>query len=147
MDQSQISTNTSAEKVRDYHVMTARILESLKNAQQKSHVWFLKINSKIIEVCFRIPVLFIIGDTDGHDKIVGKYANRSNKVKRLCRYCDCPFDSTDDPNYDFRHNTKRNIIRLIAEENVDELKLMSFHCVNNAWADIKFCDDKCKAFM
>ena len=31
---------------------------------------------------------------------------------------------------------------MIAEENVDELKLMSFHCVNNAWADIKFCDDK-----
>ena len=110
MDQSQISTNTSAEKVRDYHVMTARILESLKNAQQKSHVWFLKINNKIIEVCFRIPVLFIIGDTDGHDKIVGKYANRSNKVIRLCQYCDCPFDSTDDPNYDFRHNTKRKII-------------------------------------
>jgi Plavaka transposase len=142
MDQSQISTNTSEEKILDYHVMTSKILQSFQDAQGKSIAWNLVVMDKSIDVFFRIPVLFIIGDTDGHDKIVGKFANRSNKVKRLCRYCDCPFDCTDDPNYEFRLNKKSTILRLIKKKNVEELRDMSFHCVPNAWADILFCDNK-----
>jgi Plavaka transposase len=142
LDQSQISTNSSDEKMKDYQEMTSQILQSFREVQSKAIGWKLNVGETSIPVFFRTPVLFIIGDTDGHDKLVGKYANRTNKVKRLCRYCDCPFDQTDDPYYKFTLNKRRDIFKLIAENKVKDLNDMSFHCIKNAWSDISFCDNK-----
>jgi hypothetical protein len=55
---------------------------------------------KIHIVQLRIPFMFIIGNTDGHAKLVGKYGN-CNSCERLCRYCDTPFDMTDQPDHKF----------------------------------------------
>jgi hypothetical protein len=144
-DQNQISTNKSDEKMIDYQTMTSRILKSFIEAQKKPIAWNLNVKGKSIPVFFRTPVLFIIGDTDGHDKIVGKYANRTN-VKRLCRYCDCPFEKTDDPFYVFKLNKRKDLIKLINDNNDRELKGMSFHCVQNAWTEVLFCDNKLGIF-
>jgi hypothetical protein len=109
LDQNQICTLTAENKMQDYQVMTSRILKSLKDAQSAAIGWNLVLKKLTVKVFFRVPILFIIGDTDGHDKIVGKFANRTNKVKRVCRYCDCPFDSTDDPFYKFKLNKKKKL--------------------------------------
>ena len=87
-----------------------------------------------------IPTLFIIGDTDGHDKLVGKFGTRNSNVKRLCRYCDCPFEQTDNPSYFYKLNKADFIAKKIKDGKVDELKDISMHCVRNAWADVHFCD-------
>ena len=100
------------------------------------------MKERTVRVFFRVPILFIIDDTDGHDKLVGKFATRTNKVKRVCRYCNCPFDSTDDPFYDFILNKGRDILQTIKKNRREYLRDMSFHCVSNAWSDLLFCDNE-----
>ena len=50
-----------------------------------------------------MPVMFFIGDTEGQDKIVGKFMNCTNNVAHLCRYCDCPTEATDNIAYRFKY--------------------------------------------
>ena len=142
LDQNQICTKTSENKMQDYQAMTSQILKSLKDAQSTGIGWNLVLRQKTVKVFFRVPILFVIGDTDGHDKLVGKFANRTNKVKRVCRYCDCPFDSTDDPFYEFKLNNRRDIVLMIKGNEREALRDWSFHCVSNAWNDLLFCDNK-----
>ena len=107
MDQAHIVNNTRdpTAKLQDYHYMTEIFLDSYKKAQTMSVAWKIKkLKGELKKVSFWIPTLFIFGDTDGHDKLVGKLAIRNSNVKRLCRYCDCPFDSTDDPSYVYKLN-------------------------------------------
>ena len=85
------------------------------------------MKEQTVKVFFRVPILFILGDTDGHDRLVGKFANTTNKVKRVCRYCNCPFDSTDNPFYDFELNKRRNIVQMIKKNRREALCDMSFH--------------------
>ena len=35
-------------------------------------------------------VPFIVGDTEGHDRLCGHYTARFATVKQLCRVCECP---------------------------------------------------------
>jgi hypothetical protein len=134
-----LSTDKTA-KMQDYQYMLEIILESYKKAQQNSIAWQLNVRGTLQKVSFLIPTLFIIGDTDGHDKLVGKFATRNANVKRLCRYCDCPFHETDNPFY--RHTlTKADFIaKKIRDGKSEDLQNMSMHCVRNAWVDVQFCD-------
>ena len=50
-----------------------------------------------VKMCFAIA--FVVGDTELHDKLCGKYGVRNDKVERLCRHCDCPNEYTVDPKY------------------------------------------------
>jgi hypothetical protein len=142
MDQAHILnlSRDKTAKMQDYQYMTEIILESYKKAQQNSIAWELKVIGKLKKVSFLIPTLFIIGDTDGHDKIVGKFGTRNANVKRLCRYCDCPFDQTDNPYYNYVLNKADFFAKKIKEGKIEELRSMAMHCVRNAWTDIHFCD-------
>jgi hypothetical protein len=142
MDQAHILnlSRDKTAKMQDYQYMTEIILESYKKAQQNSIAWDLKVIGKLKKVSFLIPTLFIIGDTDGHDKIVGKFGTRNANVKRLCRYCDCPFDQTDNPYYNYVLNKADFFAKKIKEGKIEELRSMAMHCVRNAWTDIHFCD-------
>jgi hypothetical protein len=139
LDHKSFSSDPQA-KTNDYQFMVDTILQSYKNAQSKSIAWNLNFNNEKVRVAFRIPTLFIIGDTDGHDKLVGKFGTRTSTVKRLCRYCNCATDDTDNPFVSFELNRAKQISRLIVANDVTKLKEMSFHCVKNAWDDIIFCD-------
>ena len=56
-----------------------------------------------ITVFFWLLVLFIIGDTDGQDKLAGRYTSR-NGIQKPCRYCDTAFENTDKPETVFNYN-------------------------------------------
>ena len=71
-----------------------------------------------------------------HDKHCGKYGARSNGVKNLCRYCDCPQDETDEPYKDHNRKTKAMITELVRKKDLDALKLISQSNVFNAWYEI-----------
>ena len=57
----------------------------------------------------KMSTLFIIGDTEGHEKLFGRMAFRHN-IHYLCRYCDTGRDDTDNPfvKYNF---TKMNDVK------------------------------------
>lgn len=140
IDQAKLKTDLS-KKINDYHVMMDEILKSFKRAQQEAIAWMLEYKNQTYQVYFRCPVMFIVGDTDGHDKLIGKYGNRNNTA-RLCRYCNCPFDSTDDPLFKYKLVSQKKIRKLIERNEETKLNAMSMHCVKNAWHDVLFCDNE-----
>lgn len=104
------------EKEQDYHNMLNIVLKSFKQAQKTPVVWKFCENGQMVEKNCFFPVLFIIGDTEGHDKLCGRFLNRNN-IQRLCRYCDCKFDKTDDPFVIYKYTKKKDVDKLIGQGN------------------------------
>lgn len=140
-DQAQIPTSKSTDKVNDYQEMIRVILGSFRESQKSAIGWKLKFGFQEYDVFFRVPVLFIIGDTDGHDKLCGRYGSRQN-VARLCRYCDTAFDETDNPFIKYSYTEQNKITSLICKNKCDELSKISMHCIKNAWHEVDWCDQK-----
>jgi hypothetical protein len=84
-------------------------------------------------------VLFIIGDTDGQDKLSGRYTSR-NGIKKPCRYCDTSYENTDDPEIYFNYNQHSLVNKTIESTTFEQLQSLSVHGIDNAWKDVLFCD-------
>jgi hypothetical protein len=140
-DQAHIASKDPKTKVIDYHYMISKILEEFKALQKTSIQWILKLHEKEFDVFLKIPVMFIIGDTDGHDKMCGRYTSRSN-IQSLCRCCSIPFDSTDDQEFAFKYRNHNTMMKLVAKGNATQLKKHSMHSISNAWEDVEFCDSE-----
>ena len=141
---------TPCGKLSDYHVVLRHILDGLIKLQKKGgFYWSLSYRGRKHDVIFKVPVLCIIGDTDGHDKLCGKYSNRTDRVKCLCRYCDIPFEFTGDPYHEFECINQTRIDRLVQQKDVTNLKKLSRHALTNgnAYKDVQFCsvDGVCQA--
>lgn len=140
-DQSYIKNKTSFEKNQDYHHMISIILKDFKTAQSKLIEWdfIQKDELEIVTVFFRLLVLFIIGDTDGQDKLAGRYTSR-NGIQKPCRYCNISFENTDDPEMDFIYNEHALINKTSESTSIEDLQSLSVHGIHNAWKDVLFCD-------
>ena len=130
---------TSEVNIRDYHRILSIILEDFKNIQKKGKIqYILNYNNKEYEMNF-IPVLGpIIGDTCGHDMLVGRYSGRTN-VTRLCRYCDCHYDSSDNPDLTYEYTLASDIQKLYvpkSRESKFQLNAISYHYVKNVFHSI-----------
>ena len=99
-------------KQQDYHDIMSVILQSFKDCQSKCLKWIFKHKDKSKEYILKIPVLFIIGDTEGHDKLCGRFMNRQT-IPYLCRYCDIHRDNIDDPFVDSNLTKMKDIINLV----------------------------------
>jgi hypothetical protein len=62
-DQNQIPTAASLDKVKDYQEMIRIILATYREMQHKAVGWNLLYNNITHRFFFRLPILFIIGDT------------------------------------------------------------------------------------
>jgi hypothetical protein len=139
-DQSALPAKSSQIKSQDYHHMISIILKEFKDAQRESFQWQLHFNdSEFVDVHFIIPVLFLIGDTEGHDKMAGRYLSR-NRIKRLCRYCDISYDDSDNPDFEYTYSNHDLLEYTTDNTTKEDLKNMSIHGVTNAWKEIIFCD-------
>ena len=127
-------------KQQDYHSILSVILKSYKSCQDKAIQWTFK-HENDRRLILRIPCLFIIGDTEGHDKLCGRIMNRQI-TPYLCRYCDIHRDHIDDPFYKSISTKMSEIKRMVAKNDKEKLNQISMHCVRNAWHDIQFCDTK-----
>ena len=86
-----------------------------------------------------MPCLFIIGDTEGQDKLCGRMVSRHN-IQFLCRYCNIHRDNIDDPFVDSQHTKMSTVHNLVIKQDRPTLASMSMHCIDNAWHDVEFCD-------
>ena len=80
----------------DYHAMLYLILEGLRDSQSKGGFvfnwnaitknWKYKQNNEpcTTNVVLKTPILFIMGDTEGHDKLCCLVGGNGNTV---CQYC------------------------------------------------------------
>jgi hypothetical protein len=139
MDTAQTGDNP-IDKINDYHATLAIILSGIKEIQDRGGIaWTLPFKGKRYDVVLKMPIIFITGDTEGQDKLVGKFANRAN-VKALCRMCSCPFESTGDPDYNFVYFKQKDITRMMNNKEVENLREISHHCLErNILHEIQFC--------
>ena len=92
------------------------------------------------DVLMKFSVAFVIGDTEQHDQLCGRFGARQRSVNFICRHCNCKTDDLADPD-------KQQACRLwkpsdfTAEKfQSEELcsKKVSHHDVRNAFHDICF---------
>lgn len=139
---SKLSSN---EKQSDYHAMLSVVLGPLVFIQSFKGIAFKLIYKKqLYDVCLKIPILFICGDSEGQDKLVGRRLVYSNitGAKHICRYCSVPFDKTDDPTIRAPKTMAASIQKYISKKRHGRLSEMGYLLLdNNALHNLKFCDD------
>ena len=141
VNQANLPTLSSSLKSDDYHCMVRILLASLVEAQQGPGIaWRLDYQGVFTEVVFKVPVLFVVGDTEGHDKMCGKFLSRTSQIPRLCRYCECPTVSTDDTSSEWNFTLGPTIAHMVTTNQRDKLRAMAYHCVKNGFDGVVFCD-------
>jgi hypothetical protein len=71
-----------------YHEILDVLLASVVQLQSKGGVPFsFTYRGKCYDVNLKVFLMFIIGDTEGHDKLCGCYNSSALQVKRVCRHC------------------------------------------------------------
>jgi hypothetical protein len=84
-------------------------------------------------------VPFIVGDTEGHDRLCGHYTARFSKIKQLCRACECPTDKTGYSQAKYPHRTKPAVIdRLVRGGKLLQLQSMSQNYLLSGFRDVRF---------
>jgi hypothetical protein len=95
-----VATNAvGATNARNYHTMLEYLLQDLialhANPSQFDN-FPLRIGNHVKLVNLRFPVAFIISDTQGADKLCGRYVSYNDRIKRLHRSCLCsPANATN----------------------------------------------------
>ncbi|KAI2493932.1 hypothetical protein MHU86_20617 [Fragilaria crotonensis] len=91
------------------HMQIQFILEESGFLRLQNHGfrWDLSYNGKIHPVVFHPYVPFIIGDTEGHDRLCGHYTARFSQIQQLCRICECPTYLSGYSKSNFRHRVPK----------------------------------------
>jgi len=115
MDHLQNKKLDADKKQADYHAMLNVIISPIATLQTKSNgiYWKLPWKGKLHPVILKFPVLFVMGDSQGHDKLCGQKLNYSQSATHLCQYCDCPIAETDNPYYRFKYQKQEHLQKLL----------------------------------
>jgi hypothetical protein len=132
---------TAAYSLNEYHLQIRCILEKsgFLALQEHGFNWKLQYRGQTIPVLFHPYVPFIIGDTEGHDRLCGHYTSRGKGVHQLCRVCECPTErsgSSKSSNYPLRSPFLIN--RMVRSKQLDNLGLISQQYLKNAFDDVRF---------
>ena len=140
---------TADDKADDYHALLKVILAPLVDLQNEENVieYVFDYNGVLYPVVLKVPILFVTGDSEGQDKLVGRIANySSNKdTARVCRYCDIPANVMDDPLLLLKKRFNRTqacvIETLLRHNNEFELKRKGYRVITeNVLHQLQFCD-------
>ena len=105
--------------------------------------WTLKLDGKWVDVRLQIPLFFVIGDTEGHDKLVGRKVARpgQNMSNNQCRCCDIDHDGCGDPLKPVTLTKAAEITKLRNEKDVRRLDDLSYKLIECAFDDVEFGDN------
>ena len=120
-------------KLQDYHNILKVILRSYIECQKNPPLWSFDTDISGKKTPLRVhklmlPTMYIMGDTQGHDNLVGKGASK----EFLCRYCNVPKDQLDNPYFLgklFKHKT---ICKLVAQNDSAGLRDHSIYNIQVA---------------
>ena len=126
----------SSQKVQLYHDILGKILQSLCHVQQEAPMPFhLSYQDAHLDVLLKFPVLAILGDTESHDRLCGRYNMRGINTARLCRHCNTPTAETANVDYLWHHIVPEDVGSLMAAGDFYGLKQISQHPIRNAFQD------------
>jgi len=120
--------SAAAYSLNEYHLQLRCILEKsgFLSLQDRGFTWKLEYRGQLIPVVFHPYVPFIIGDTEGHDRLCGHYTSRGKGVLQLCRVCECPAElSGDSKARDHRKRTPVVVNRMVRHRRLDSLSSSS----------------------
>ena len=140
-------SHVPVDNVQNLHNGIELALESLLDIWKENTtlVWNnLPWAGKDWKVSMKFAIAFIIGDTEMHDKLCGRFGNRTDKVKKLCRHCDCPINWSHIPS---KNNKKKRKLFLpldldIGSRTIQQLQLMSHHPIRNVFHKMNFGTNK-----
>jgi hypothetical protein len=133
------TAETDVDKAADYHAILSVLLQSVFALIAEGMIVDIYYKNKLYKDCelvFFVP--FVKCDGDEGDKLCCSYRSRTKGVKQLCRYCQCPTASTDDPNADYPMKTEPMMLRLLATNNAAKLKELSQIGIKNAFHGLRF---------
>lgn len=122
------------------HMQIQFILEEsgFLTLQNSGFKWNLHYNDTIHKVVFHPYVPFIVGDTEGHDRLCGHYTARFMEVKQLCRICECPSYLTGYSKSKFPHRLPKKVDSLVQRGLTAELQSMSQNYLKNGFEGVRF---------
>ena len=124
----------------EMHMQIQFILEEsgFLDLQRNGDHWMLHYNNKIFPVVLHPYIPFIIGDTEGHDRLCGHYTARFAKIKQLCRACECPTLESGYSKAKYRHRKPAVINRLVNSGNLWGLQGISQNYLSNGFNKVRF---------
>ncbi len=106
--------------------------------QRNGFDWMLHYNGQIHPVVLHPYIPFIIGDTEGHDRLCGHYTARFSSVAQLCRVCECPTLESGYSKGKYRHRKPAVINKLVQSGDLNGLKAMSQNYLVNGFDQARF---------
>ena len=122
------------------HLVLAPILSGLRGIQEIGGLTTIVLPpslSQQLTLTFKVPIAFIVGDVEGHDKLCGRYKVHHN-IKQLCHEGDCLLEDADDPNVCCVQTRASDIATLVDLGDLDALKEISYHAISNAFTALCF---------
>ena len=124
---------SAKERLQEYHDILRFLLKDLTTIQADGFPWILDLGTEQKHnVVLKMPLQFVIGDCEGHDKLVGRFKGHTMNIKGLCRDCDVPTDDSDDVHW-LCHYFEEDAIQGLSEE---ELRQKSFYKIINGFDDV-----------
>jgi hypothetical protein len=121
-------------KIKLYHDVLRKILAPLGKLQNDGGLPFcLHYGGVDYNVLLKLPILFVVGDTEGHDRLCGRYNSRAHGVARLCRHCTTPTLETSNLEYAWDLIVPQDITGLVDVNDYAGLQAISQHYVRNAF--------------
>ena len=136
-ENKQYSTTLKTERL---HAIFKTILASLIEAQQAGALNDipLQLGNVTKTVNLKVPVIFIIGDMQGGDKICCTTCSYSNKLKRLCRKCNVRGDESGDPLVKCQKISMVKVMQFVKDNRQDILDEFNQCNVYNAFYDVNY---------
>ena len=123
--------------VQDYHAVLSVVLSQTRQVQEGGGLsWRFSTDGPIVTL--RLPILMIMGDTVGHDKLCCLRCGVGNPQ---CRYCQCPYEEMN--NFKKTHRpTKMSRLKRLSVENKALLRRLGYYPLqNNPLYSLVYCDE------
>ena len=132
-------TSKARKNERAQAVITA-VLESMVQAQSLKRLNNLKLElGPFQRLCnLKVPVMFIIGDMQGGDKLCGSYATYSNTANRPCRKCNVKGKDLGNPDASCHKISMQRVLAMIENKEHKKLKDICQHPTRPAFCSLDF---------
>jgi hypothetical protein len=136
-EDKNLSQEVKAERL---HAILKTIPATVIEAQQSGALDNIPLifgdDTKVVNL--KVPVIFIIGDMQGGDKICCTACNYSNKLHCLCCKCNVCGDESGNPLVQCKKIHMVRIMQLVKDNRQDILDNFNQYNVDNAWFNVSY---------
>ena len=136
---------SSVDKVQNLHLGLEKALEDFQLVCEGGGLnWnWLPYAGREWKVKMKFAVCFVVGDTEMHDKLCGKFQARAGNVKFICRHCKC--ETKNLVNVKDRARTQK-LIKVSdvdpTKRDADHFRSIAHHPINNTFHKLEFGDNE-----